>query len=74
MRETLAAVLRHHCGLCYQNTGMALELICETLAHEHGLPAFWSGRSIWIDGVRVASIETSREGPGCVAIYQYWIL
>lgn len=59
--STLERVLQEHMCLCFQDTGMALELICEALFYEHGLNATHAGRSIYIDDKRVASIKTCVE-------------
>lgn len=61
MKEILELVLQEAYGLCYQDTKMALELICETLFYEHGIDARHSGRSIYVGGARVASIRTCVE-------------
>ena len=74
MTDTLAQVLEIAKGLCYQDTSMALDLICEELCYNHDIDAKWSGRSIYVGDQRVASIEVSREYKGCVGIYRYKIM
>lgn len=68
------SVIQYHKGLCYENTEMALELICGALYYERGIDAKYRGRSIYIGKARVASIETCREGKGIVGIYRYKII
>ena len=77
MREILEKVIRDHYALCYESTVMALELICEVLFYEHGIDARHHGRSIWVNGLRVASIQTCVEpceDARIVAIWRHWIL
>lgn len=74
MQETLKTVLEDAKGLLYENTSMALDLICEKLYFEYELNATFGGRSIYIDDVRVASIKTCKEGANIVGIYDYNIL
>ena len=71
MKETIKTVMEEQMGLCYENTDMALELICENLLYNHGIDAKYSGRSIYVGEKRVASIEVSKEGYKCVGIYKY---
>ena len=77
MKSTLEKVLQGAKAICYENTEMALELICETLIYEHGIDARYAGRSIWVNGKRVASIQTCIEpceDARIVGIYKYTIL
>jgi hypothetical protein len=72
--DTVEKVIMENKALCFQDTSMALELICEDLIYKHGLDASWCGRSIYIDDTRAASIQTCREGKGIVGICGYTIL
>ena len=74
MKETLKVVLDEAKGLLYEDTSMALDLICEKLYYEYKLNATFNGRSIYINDVRVASIKTCKEGANIVGIYDYTIL
>lgn len=77
MRETVEKVIREAMALCYADTSMALDIICENLCYKHGLNATFSGRSIYIDDERVASIKTCIEPcEDCkiVVIYEYKII
>ena len=72
--DILANVLENQKKLCCQNTEMHLELICEQLVYTYGINATYSGKSIYIDNKRVASIQTCKETTGCVGIEKYKIL
>lgn len=77
MKKIVEQVIRDAMSLCYENTSMILDTICETLYYQHGLNATFSGRSIYIDDERVASIKTCIEPcEDCkiVCIYEYKIL
>ena len=70
-------VLTEAATLCYENTSMALDIICEKLHFRHGLNATFSGRSIYIDDIRAASIKTCIEpcdDAKIICIYDYTIL
>lgn len=77
MRKITEQVIQEAMGLCYANTSMALDIICETLHSQHGLAATFSGRSIYIGDERVASLKTCIEPcEDCkiIAIYDYKII
>ena len=77
MRKTLENVLTDAMQLCYENTSMALDIICEKLYYQHGLNASFAGRSIYIDNIRAASIKTCLEPcDDCkiICIYDFTIL
>lgn len=71
MRATIEQVIKESMSLCYQDTSMALDCICETLCYVHGIDATWGGRSIYVGDERIASIETCKEGKDIVAIWRY---
>ena len=76
-RGTVEKVIQEAKGLCYDSTSMALDVICENLYFLHGLNATFSGRSIYIDDERVASIRTCIEPcDDCkiICIYDYTII
>ena len=73
MKTTLTETLTNAKELLYYDTSMALDMICEELATK-GYNATFSGRSIYIDDVRVASIKTCKEAPQTIGIYDYTIL
>ena len=72
--DILTSVLENQKKLCCQNTEMHLELICEQLVYTYGINATYSGKSIYIDNKRVASIQTCKEATSCVGIEKYKIL
>ena len=77
MRKIVENVIQEAKALCYDSTSMALDIICETLCFQHGLNATFSGRSIYIDDERVASIKTCIEPcEDCkiICIYDYKII
>lgn len=77
MKKIIEQVIRDAMGLCYENTSMILDILCETLYFQYGLNATFSGRSIYIDDERVASIKTCIEPcEDCkiVCIYDYKII
>lgn len=77
MRKIVESVIQENRSICFASTSMALDIICETLYFQHGLNATFSGRSIYIDDVRVASVKTCIEPcEDCkiVCIYDYKII
>lgn len=74
MKKAITEALEHHKNLLYQNTAMALDLICETLFYKYGFNALWQGKSIYIEEKRVASIETYKEAKDIIGIYRYKVL
>lgn len=72
--DILTNVLENQKKLCCQNTEMHLEFICEKLIYTYGINARYSGKSIYIDDKRVASIQTCKECKDSVGIYKYHIL
>ena len=77
MKQTVEQVIKDAMGVCYDSTSMALDIICETLYFQHNLNATFSGRSIYIDDERVASIKTCVEPcEECkiIVIYDYKII
>lgn len=74
MKETIEKVIQENMALCFEHTEMVLDVICEQLYYHHGIDAKWKGRSIYIGEKRVASIEVSKEGYKCVAIWKYKML
>ena len=71
MRNTIEAVIKENMGLCFQDTEMVLDVICENLWFQYGIDAKWRGRSIYVNDKRIASIEVSKEGKDIVGIYRY---
>ena len=74
MKEKLIKAIEEHKYSYYQDTAMVLELICEKLFYEHNIDARWHGRSIYINGERVASIQTMKDGKNLIAIDTYKII
>lgn len=74
MKEVIAKVIEDSKCVYYSNTSMALDIICERLFYNYGIDATFSGRSIFVDDARVASIRTFKDGANLVGIYDYKIL
>ena len=77
MKSIIKQVIEEAKGLCYQDTKMALECICETLFYQHGIDAKHCGRSIYVGKERVASIRTCIEpceDCKCIGIYDYKVI
>ena len=72
--EILMQVLEEQKQILCDSTSMILDLICEKLCYTYGKNATFSGRSIYIDNIRVASITTTAEAKNCIGIYKYKIL
>lgn len=72
--EILNAVLEEQKQILCDSTSMHLDMICEKLFYTYGKNATFSGKSIYIDNVRVASITTTAEAKNCIGIYKYKIL
>lgn len=74
MKQILTSVLEEAKELLYQDTAMALDLICEKLYYSFGIHATFYGKSIYVDNIRVASIKACKEAPQTIGIYDYTIL
>lgn len=72
--EILTKVLEEQRQILCDSTSMHLDIICEKLYNTYGKNATFSGKSIYINDVRVASITTTAEAKNCIGIYQYKIL
>ena len=74
LTEILTQTLEEQKQILCDSTSMVLDMICEKLFYTYGKNATFSGRSIYIDNRRVASITTTAEGKNCIGIYKYKIL
>lgn len=72
--DILVKVLEEQKVLLCENTSMHLEMICEQLYYTYGINATFSGKSIYIDDKRVASIQTCKEAKNTIGIYKYKLL
>lgn len=70
-KEIIVKVLDSHNKCYYQDTSMALEIICEDLFYNHDIDARYKGRSIYVGEERIATIMVSREGPDLLGMYGY---
>ncbi len=70
-KEIIKQVLEDHNHSYYQNSSMALELICEKLYYEHNIDARYRGRSIYIGDRKIATIKVDREAYNMLGMYGY---
>lgn len=73
MKQLIVETIENAKQILYWDTSMCLDMICEELAKK-GLNATFSGRSIYIDDTRAASIKVCKEAENAVGIYDYTIL
>lgn len=70
-KETVVSVLEEHNHCYYQDSTMALEMICEKLYYEHNIDARYKGRSIYVGEKKIATLKVEREGPMMLGVYGY---
>lgn len=70
-KEIVVAVLEEHNHCYYQDSTMALEMICEKLYYEHKIDARYRGRSIYVGEKKIATIKVEREGYNMLGMYGY---
>ena len=70
-KETIIKVLEDHNHSYYQDSTMALEMICEELYYEYNIDARYKGRSIYVGEKKIATIKVEREGPMMLCVYGY---
>lgn len=70
-RKELIQVLDAHNHSYYQDSSMALEMICEQLFYHHEMDARYRGRSIYIGETKIATIQVEREAPDMLGMYGY---
>lgn len=69
--EIFEKVLNDQKAICFQNTSMLLDVICEQLEAKYGIDARFCGRSVYVNGKRVFSVEVSKEAKDCVGLYKW---
>lgn len=70
-KETVIKVLEEHNHSYYQDSTMALEMICEELFYHHNIDARYKGRSIYVGEKKIATIKVERDGPTMLGMYGY---
>lgn len=70
-KEIVIEVLEEHNHSYYQDSTMALEMICEKLYYHHNIDARYRGRSIYVGEKKIATIKVEREGPTMLGMYGY---
>lgn len=70
-KNIVIEVLEEHNHSYYQDSTMALEMICEKLFYHHNIDARYRGRSIYIGEKKIATIKVEREGPMMLGMYGY---
>ena len=70
-KETIIEVIEEHNHSYYQDSTMALEMICEKLYYEHNIDARYKGRSIYVGEKKIATLKVEREGPMMLGVYGY---
>ena len=70
-KEIVVAVLEEHNHCYYQDSTMALEMICDKLYYEHKIDARYRGRSIYVGEKKIATIKVEREGYNMLGMYGY---
>jgi hypothetical protein len=71
VRQAFEDVLTEQKAICFQNTSMLLDIVCEQLEAKYGIDARFGGRSVYVNGQRVFSVEVSKEARGCVGLYKW---
>lgn len=74
MKEKIEAVLNEQKSICFQNTSMLLDIVCEQLEAKFGIDARFGGRSIYVNGERICSVEVSKEARDCVGLYKWYFV
>lgn len=69
--DVVIEVLEEHNHSYYQDSTMALEIICEDLYYHHDIDARYRGRSIYVGEKKIATIKVEREGPMMLGMYGY---
>lgn len=70
-KNIVIEVLEEHNHSYYQDSTMALEMICEKLFYYHNIDARYRGRSIYVGEKKIATIKVEREGPMMLGMYGY---
>lgn len=71
MKGLIIAILDKYVHNYYESSKMACELICEELYYEHNLDADFQGRTIYINGDKIATLKAVKDGPNLVGIVGY---
>lgn len=70
-KEVIVSVLDEHNHCYYQNSSMALEIICEDLFYNYKIDARYRGRTIYIGDKKIATIKVDRESWNRLGMYGY---
>lgn len=70
-KDVIVEVLEEHNHCYYQDSTMALEMICEKLYYHHKIDARYRGRSIYIGEKKIATIKVEREAWNMLGMYGY---
>ncbi len=71
MKGLIITILDKYVHNYYESSKMACELICEELYYEHNLDAEFQGRTIYINGDKIATLKAVKDGPNLVGIVGY---
>ena len=71
MKGLLITILDKYVNCYYESSKMACELICEELYYEHNIDADFQGRTIYINGDKIATLKAVKDGPNLVGIVGY---
>ena len=70
-KSVIIEVLEEHNHSYYQDSTMALEMICEKLFYHHNIDARYRGRSIYVGEKKIATIKVERENWNTLGMYGY---
>ncbi len=70
-KDVVVEVLEEHNHSYYQDSTMALEMICEKLYYHHNIDARYKGRSIYVGEKKIATIKVEREAWNMLGMYGY---
>lgn len=70
-KDIVIEVLEEHNHCYYQDSTMALEMICEKLFYHHKIDARYRGRSIYVGDKKIATIKVERENWNTLGMYGY---
>ena len=71
MKGLIVTILDKYVHNYYESSKMACELICEELYYEHNLDADFQGRTIYINGDKIATLKAVKDRPNLVDIVGY---
>ena len=71
MKGLIITILDKYVHNYYESSKMACELICEELYYEHNIDADFQGRTIYINGDKIATLKAVKDSPNLVGIVGY---